>query len=94
MKFDEYFAFYMSLPHREQVVANRLPEHFFSQSKKRVHEEIRKRLYGTAYPRTSLIGRRLMSVRARSTARRLKRQAPRKKSPSMSLSNIFSGMKM
>ena len=94
MKFDEYFAFYMSLPRREQVVANRLPEHFFSQPRKRIHEEIRKRLYGTAYPRTTVLGRRLMSVRARSTARRLKRQPPRKKSPSTSLLNLFGGMKM
>lgn len=90
MKFDQYFAFYMSLPRREQVIANRLPEHIFSQSKKRIHEEIRKRLYGTVYPRTTLFGRRLMSVRAKSTTRRLKRQAPKKNV----LADIFSGMKM
>lgn len=91
MKFDEYFAFYMSLPQREQKVANRLPEHILALSKKRVREEIHKRLYGTAYTRTSSFGRRLMSVRARSTARRLKRQAP---PPKNTIANMFSGMRM
>lgn len=87
MKFDQYFAFYMSLPTREQKVANRLPNYILALPKKRVHEEIRKQLYGTAYPRTSSFGRRLMSVRARSTARRLKRKPVPQR-------NTFSAMEM
>lgn len=65
MKFDEYFSLYMRMKPVEKRVANSLPERYFALSKKKFMDEIRMRAYGTLYPRTSYIGRRITKTRTR-----------------------------
>jgi hypothetical protein len=65
MKFDEYFSLYMRMKPVEKRVADSLPERYFALSKKKFMEEVRKRAYGTLYPRKSTIGRRITRTRVR-----------------------------
>jgi hypothetical protein len=70
MKFDRYFDIFMRMPTPEKRVAQSLSPRYFSLSEKKFINEVRRRAYGTSYPRKTVIGRRLIQARARAQTRR------------------------
>ena len=77
MKFETYFNLFMRMPPQEKRVAQSLSPRYFALNPKKFMDEVRRRTYGSLYPRTAVIGKRLQSARQRAQSRRARSKKPR-----------------